>query len=91
MLLVGFFFLCCSAFYICSSVGSLRSVISVSGGLALFAECFRAGTGVIKNILFTANLIVSGGLAGYYTFHGVVWMAAMFLEAGVLVVIFFYL
>ena len=66
-------------------------MISVSGVVALFAECFGAGTGVIKNILFSANLIVSGGLAAYYTFQGVFWMAAMFLEAGVLVLVFFYL
>lgn len=57
----------------------------------MFAECFGAGTGVIKNILFTANLIVSAGLAAYYTFQGVIWIAAMFLEAGVLVLVFFYL
>ena len=57
----------------------------------MFAECFGAGTGVIKNILFTANLIVSAGLAAYYTFPGVIWIAAMFLQAGVLVLVFFYL
>lgn len=91
MLLIGFFFLYCSAFYICSSEGSFTSVISVSGGVALFAECFGAGTGVIKSILSTANLIVSGGLAAYYTFQRALWMAAMFLEAGVMVLVFFYL
>lgn len=62
MLLIRFFFLCCSEFYTCSSGGSITSVISVSGGVDLFAKSFRAGTGVIKNILFTANLIVTGGL-----------------------------
>lgn len=90
MLLIRFFFLCCSEFYICSSGGSLTSVIFVSGGVTLFAERFGAGTGVIKNIVFAANLIVSGGLAAYCTFWGVLWISVMFLEA-VVVLGFFYL
>lgn len=91
MLLIRFFFLCCSEFYTCSSGGSITSVISVSGGVDLFAKSFRAGTGVIKNILFTANLIVTGGLAAYCTFQGVLWMSAVLLVADVLVLVFFYL
>lgn len=55
----------------------------------MFAECLGAGTVVIKNILFTANLIVSGGLAVYYTFQGVFWVVAMFLQLGLLVLGFF--
>jgi len=89
VLLIGFFFLCCSEFYICSSGGSFKSVIFVSGVAALFAESFWAGTGVIENILFAANLIVSGGLAAYCTFQGVLWISAMFLEADVVVLRFF--
>lgn len=76
-------------FYICSLGDSFTSVISVSGGVAVFAEYFGSGTGVIKNILFTANLIVFGGLAAYYTFQGVLWMTARFLKAGVLVLVSF--
>lgn len=64
-------------------------MISVCGGVTLFAECLGAATVVIKSILFTANLIVSGSLAEYYTFHGVFWMAVMFLKSGVLVLGFF--
>lgn len=52
----------------------------------MFWDCYW----VIRNIVFTANLIVSGGLAAYYTFQGVFWIVAMFLEADVLVFIFFY-
>lgn len=46
-------------------------MIFVSRGVALFAECFGAGTGVSKNTVFSANLLVSGGLAAFYTFQGV--------------------
>lgn len=62
-------------------------MISVSGGVALFAESFGADTGVIKNILFAANLIVSA----YCTFWGALWISAMFLETDVVVLGFFYL
>lgn len=64
-------------------------MISVCGGVTLFAECLGAATVVIKSILFTANLIVSGSLAEYYTFHGEFWMAVMFLKSGVLALFFF--
>lgn len=64
-------------------------MISVCGKVTLFAECLGAGTVVIKRILFTANLIVSGGLAEYYTFQGVFWVVAMFLKSALLVFGFF--
>lgn len=55
----------------------------------MFAKNFRVGTGVIKNILFTANLIVTGGLSAYCTFQGVLWVSAVLLVADVLVLVFF--
>lgn len=64
-------------------------MISVCGRVTLFAECVGAGTVLIKSILFTANLIVSRGLAEYYTFLGVFWVVAMFLKPGLLVLGFF--